>query len=274
MTLTLKGLRFIAQRNPDLIPDLSVSAITDKGKANMFTKVITCGQALWFGIQCLTRSTQGLSISLLEINTAVHATCALVLYFFFWWNKPLDVEELNICTHEDIHHIAAYGLTQKLSRNPSLFVTFSLVDVDGTDGHEHLNSSIDSETAVPHPTVKHILLRPSRDPKLSPRAYLVYHGFVLSKKEIGCLTALDFQRSKLASKAVVEYGLYAGEGVSFLSVRSRNKPEPSLSSVRSDERPLLFGYSTIGYLLAGLFYGGVHLNVWNRPFRGETDELL
>jgi hypothetical protein len=114
MTLTIHGLGFFANHNPDLLPDLSDSAIKDKGKANTFTKMMTIAQALWFGIQCVTRSTQGLSISLLETNTAIHAACALALYFFFWWDKPLDVEEPTICTHVDVHHLAAFMVARQL----------------------------------------------------------------------------------------------------------------------------------------------------------------
>jgi hypothetical protein len=73
MTLTVAGLEFIAEQDPEFIPDISESEIRDKSKANAFTKTVTCGQASWFGIQCLSRVSQGLSISLLEINTAVHA---------------------------------------------------------------------------------------------------------------------------------------------------------------------------------------------------------
>jgi len=162
MTSTLTGLEFIAKHNPDLLPDLSSSAINDKSKANVFVKTITGIQALWFGIQCVSRSTQGLSISLLEMNTAIHAACALALYFFFWWDKPLDVEEPTICTHQDLHHIAAFHVVRELYDR----VQLSPVDLQNTANNETFDSSADSETAISHPTIKHILLRSSEDPKL------------------------------------------------------------------------------------------------------------
>lgn len=158
MTLTIHGLGFIANHNPDLLPDLSDSAIKDKGKANTFTKMITIAQALWSGIQCVTRSTQGLSISFLEINTAIHAACALALYFFFWRDKPLDVEEPTICTHVDVHHLAAFMVARQLYPR----VRLSLVDLQNTEDNEILDSSVDSGIAVSHPKLQHILLRPSK----------------------------------------------------------------------------------------------------------------
>jgi hypothetical protein len=108
MTLTVAGLEFIAAYDPKLIPGISESEIRDKSKANAFTKVVTCGQASWFGIQYLTRVIQGLSIPLLKINTAVHAACALLLYVFFWWDKPLDVDEPTPLTDTDIHPLGAF----------------------------------------------------------------------------------------------------------------------------------------------------------------------
>ncbi|CAN9321326.1 unnamed protein product [Alternaria alternata] len=209
MTLTLKGLEFIANHNPDLLPDLPSSAINDKSKANVFVKTITGIQALWFGIQCITRSTQGLSISLLEMNTAIHAVCALALYFFSWWDKPLDVEEPTIYTHKDLHHIAAFRIVLELYR----WVELSLADLQNTDDNETFDSSADSETAIFHPTAQHILLRLSKDPKLQSENCLVYHGFVfrenmefsINGNTYEQLTELDFDRFKLASQAVRMY---------------------------------------------------------------------
>lgn len=48
--------------------------------------------AIWFCAQCFTRFHQGLSISLLELNTFGHAICTLFTYVL-WWHKPLDIEE-------------------------------------------------------------------------------------------------------------------------------------------------------------------------------------
>lgn len=52
-------------------------------------------EALWFCAQCLSRILQGMGISLLELNTLVHALYALyaLLIYCVWWNKLLDVLE-------------------------------------------------------------------------------------------------------------------------------------------------------------------------------------
>ncbi|MCJ1382958.1 hypothetical protein MMC17_006071 [Xylographa soralifera] len=92
LTFTVEGLRFIALNNQNLLPDIPEREIQDRSKANGLAKFLVCTQALWFCIQCISRTAQGLPISLLEINTAAHAICTLLIYLL-WWSKPLDVEE-------------------------------------------------------------------------------------------------------------------------------------------------------------------------------------
>lgn len=75
-----------------MIPDISSGHIKDKGKANGLAKFLVCAQAVWYGIQVITRLGQGLAIMLLELNVFAHILYALLTYIF-WWNKPLDIEE-------------------------------------------------------------------------------------------------------------------------------------------------------------------------------------
>ena len=277
MTLTLHGLKFIAKRAPHLVPDLPESAIVDKSKANAFTKLVTCGQALWFCVQCATRSAQGLSISLLEINTAVHAMCTLIMYFYYWWHKPLDVEEPTILTSVDAHSVIALLVAGRTYRN----IRVSPMDLEDDNA---LDLAPDSELAIHHPNLNHVLRKPSKDPSFPPLLYVVYDGFAIptsrspSNKNFDDLTESDFERLKLASQAIRKYGSdtetlrpMSGsvEKDHYLTVRSRNRPI-SADTDSSDTD----GLGAIGFLLAGLFYGAVHLLVWNRPFRNETEKLL
>jgi hypothetical protein len=81
VTLHPDAVESLAQEAPLLLLDISQAAIADKCKANALAKGIVCLQAVWFTIQCVFRLSQGLSISLLELNTFAHAICALVIYF-------------------------------------------------------------------------------------------------------------------------------------------------------------------------------------------------
>jgi hypothetical protein len=92
LTLTADGVFLLAKYCPEAIPDLSEEQINDQSKTNGVAKFLVCVQALWFCIQCISRLSFGLSISLLELNTFGHSICALMLAFL-WWKKPLDVAQ-------------------------------------------------------------------------------------------------------------------------------------------------------------------------------------
>jgi hypothetical protein len=91
-TLTPVALYTLAKNAPSLLPDISEESIGDKSKADGFAKFIVCMQATWFIIQSVGRLTMRLPISLLEMNTLLHAFCCLLIYVA-WWRKPLDIEE-------------------------------------------------------------------------------------------------------------------------------------------------------------------------------------
>lgn len=92
LTLTPAGLIYILENEPDLIPNISEEHIYDKSKASSLVKTVVCLQALWFCVQCIVRLSQGIAVSLLELNVFGHAICALLMYIL-WWDKPLDIQE-------------------------------------------------------------------------------------------------------------------------------------------------------------------------------------
>ncbi len=67
MTLTAKGIQFIAERFPTLLPELSEADFRDKSKAGALAKSIVCIQAGWFITQCISRVAMALPITLLEV---------------------------------------------------------------------------------------------------------------------------------------------------------------------------------------------------------------
>ncbi|KAK5746853.1 hypothetical protein LTR17_000483 [Elasticomyces elasticus] len=116
--LTVEGLKLMTSIDLKLLPDISREAIQDKSKASPLAKTIVCLQALWFCVQCITRLVQGLSISLLELNTFAHALCAFVIYGL-WWNKPLDVEEPLLLQGDSLERvIAALAMLDIVSARP------------------------------------------------------------------------------------------------------------------------------------------------------------
>ena len=88
LTLTGEGLVLLAQYG--FTPDISRSAIEDQSKADYLGKGLSCVQAGWLIVQCISRLGSHLPVTFLEINTLGHVLCALTMYFL-WWDKPLNV---------------------------------------------------------------------------------------------------------------------------------------------------------------------------------------
>lgn len=65
--------------------------LKDKGKSDGLTKLIVIVQTLWFVIQCITRGTQHLPLTELEVVTLAYAMLNFFIYGF-WWDKPRNVE--------------------------------------------------------------------------------------------------------------------------------------------------------------------------------------
>ncbi|KAH7085218.1 hypothetical protein BKA63DRAFT_548398 [Paraphoma chrysanthemicola] len=99
-TLTPVAIRTLAKNCPARLPDISKNFIRDKSKANSFAKLLVCVQACWFIAQTIGRLATRLPISLLEMNTLLHAVCCLLIYLA-WWHKPLDIEEPYIIDTSD-----------------------------------------------------------------------------------------------------------------------------------------------------------------------------
>lgn len=92
VTLNPQSILTLAQFDAALVPEVTQAMLEDKSKANAVVKVIICFQATWFMIEVTARLGQRLPISLLELNTFVHALSALLIYAL-WWDKPFDIEE-------------------------------------------------------------------------------------------------------------------------------------------------------------------------------------
>ena len=106
LTLRPRGLKYIAEHAPFLIPDLSKDKIQDKSKADGLAKLFVCLQALWFCLQCIVRMAQKQAISFLELNTFGHSICTLLIYGL-WWHKPLNIESPSVLVGENAWEICA-----------------------------------------------------------------------------------------------------------------------------------------------------------------------
>ncbi|KAF2128473.1 hypothetical protein P153DRAFT_292789, partial [Dothidotthia symphoricarpi CBS 119687] len=71
-------------------PEVSVSDIEDRSKADWIVKLVTLVQVTWFVAQVIGRALQGLTVTTLELFTLGNVFCAAVMYIL-WWHKPFDV---------------------------------------------------------------------------------------------------------------------------------------------------------------------------------------
>jgi hypothetical protein len=90
--LNFHSFVYIMKQFPDIIPDIPEESITDRAESSSLSKAILIVQVGWFCMNGASRLIQRLPLSLIEVSTAAHAFCALLVYFV-WWFKPLNVAE-------------------------------------------------------------------------------------------------------------------------------------------------------------------------------------
>lgn len=89
--VTAKQLHYLVEQGYTELPKISKEEIWDKSKADLFTKVFSCGQISWLVVQVVARLIQRLEITTLELTTLGYVLCALSTYLA-WLHKPLDIE--------------------------------------------------------------------------------------------------------------------------------------------------------------------------------------
>lgn len=86
----LEILELAEKERKDLVP-LQRAVLQGPGKVGGIAKAVTCIQALWFCSQSISRISEDLAISLLELNTFAHCVSTLIIYLC-WWDKPYEAE--------------------------------------------------------------------------------------------------------------------------------------------------------------------------------------
>ncbi|RPA80929.1 hypothetical protein BJ508DRAFT_117441 [Ascobolus immersus RN42] len=94
--ITTKGAHFIMAADKKVphnqrVLNIPKKQVEDKSKANQFVKFVVIAQTLWFIAQCVARVIQGLGLTPIELNTAMHVVCAIIMNCL-WWHKPFDVQ--------------------------------------------------------------------------------------------------------------------------------------------------------------------------------------
>jgi hypothetical protein len=282
------GLRLLANVDFNLIPDISKEEISDKSKANGLAKSIVCVQAFWFCVQCITRLSQGLPITLLELNTFVHALCALLIYWL-WWHKPLDVAEPTLIKGNKIHGLVALLSIGNLPEDSFIMHHKGrcythrkgdpLIHLTPNSSKTPLGSAINNSLKVP--------LTLTHRQSLRGFGYKTHRPYVCLGETYISLTITDVTRINLASDSAEKiregnrdnllsglFGLeYRSRGIA-ISRRARNWPDVSAFyklELFDGKKPKPV---TLGFSLAGFVYGLLHLSAWGAPFPSAVQRLL
>ena len=88
--LKFDGLMYIMRHFPRIVTDITEESILDRAESSSLGKAILIVQVGWFCTNCVSRLSQGLPLTLLEVSTAAHSLCTLLTYFV-WWSKPVNI---------------------------------------------------------------------------------------------------------------------------------------------------------------------------------------
>ncbi len=101
------------KHEPDLIPDLSLTSITDRSESSSLGKAVVVRSGSVFCLNCASRLGEKLPLSLLEVSTLAHGLCTLASYTM-WWFKPLNIDEPTWIPMSDKHAQETLALMQVL----------------------------------------------------------------------------------------------------------------------------------------------------------------
>jgi hypothetical protein len=128
--LTAKQVLYLVQRGHLKYTDVAIDkrVIADKNKNDVFVRIFTIGQTIWFILNIIGRATQHLAISTLELTTVGFIVCAIPISFC-WFHKPSDVGaaivlEIDI-TIADLLLEAGESIASPYSRTPLDFIESS-----------------------------------------------------------------------------------------------------------------------------------------------------
>ena len=89
--LSLENIEELVRNEEIVYPIATREEIEDKSKGDTVTKALVVVQTTWFLLQCVTRGSQHLALTELELATAAFAVLNIIIYAL-WWDKPLDVQ--------------------------------------------------------------------------------------------------------------------------------------------------------------------------------------
>ncbi|KAF2838330.1 hypothetical protein M501DRAFT_872005 [Patellaria atrata CBS 101060] len=97
LTIRLEDLIFLVEADLIPLPNIDIHDLEERSKNDIFARVVTLIQVLYFLVYSFGRLGSGLPISTLELSTLAFICCAAFIEYF-WWNKPLDLRSATVIT--------------------------------------------------------------------------------------------------------------------------------------------------------------------------------
>jgi hypothetical protein len=300
--LDLGAFVSMVREQPHLIPDFSRQYIDDKSKSDWLAKFLTFWQALYFCIQCLFRLSQHLSITLLELNVFAHVAFALLL-LLIWWDKPRDIQEPAVITHDEalnicacMLHKSAYRDTCELvyvdsARIPQPYECLEINEpgwcttmVQDEDTERPVYVALSGSSSYHYLKVRDTYWALKKSPNEVPWYWQEWqdcrHGaVVLDRRRIMQLARVD-RSMKARSTTAIWQMPQSNPLESVGSMRFYDRISNLSSSLDSE----VLGsstddsFSTIWFLLVfgfeGAFYGGLHFIAWSNPFPSDLQAFM
>jgi hypothetical protein len=311
MALTGIAVLWLTVHRPQLLPDISKQHIQNKSKSGGLEKLVTCWQTSYFCAQCVFRLSRQYSISLLELNVFAHAICALLL-LCIWWDKPQDIRDPTLITHQDGLDLCAYfSLKPKVSPRGFIPVVWREFKGDYSPPLGEMSKWVPCQPCsdaweVFTPTC--FMVRKSRDCEVQAvpgDPDLLYHRYLIGPFRQPCLkihgsfwTIDDFVGSRDTEECRLDtrnfrrlsrsYELAKGDKdfikCGFVVGRCPDLDWDRvllLSSVTFtpfshffSSYPKEFFRAAAGLTLAGGYYGGLHLFAWTCQFPSYVETML
>jgi hypothetical protein len=276
------GLEYVAEHEPSIIPDLSKEEILDKSKASGFDKTIVCIQATWFLTQLIARIGQGLPISLLELSTAAHSICALLIYIL-WWDKPTGVGRPTLISGERMHGLCAAFCFNTWFDGRRDCGLLELLPADG-------RWKAPPTTVLPCAQVVDTI--PPGAGLEPDKVYGLYDRQCVAGLQC-CFADYEYDKRPFQHRLYMECSSRDIQRWRFTSdwlrpsrvefdrldrVNDRSPDWPSALTSAGLDAIIDFDKTAIpvfiGFSAAGMLYGGLHLLAWTAPFYSSTHAVL
>ncbi|KAF9471915.1 hypothetical protein BDN70DRAFT_998426 [Pholiota conissans] len=234
-----------------VLPQITSREIKDRSKRDGLSKLIAMGQTAWFLAQCISRKAQGLVTTELELVTIAFAALNVFIYFF-WWDKPMDVQ-----TTVTVPYLSKPAIPEQMSSQDEKDITVVPLQQTVSNGsNERKSAASVREVPIPIPTTQPL----EEDTNESATCVHCIGGYLLA------LLALPWKLIKILFRRVNSM-LFDSDDI-----------EPGMNKIYT-----FYALDTTGQeqaivltcvCLIGIIFGGIHCFGWNYFFPSHAELVI